>query len=375
MTLTKVDYTTFTKNDPNSHLGIVGTDHLDFDAYRNEDCYLYKDYGVDYFGDFDNHKVDIWLSRTSDSGSQGTVWMLSDDIDDVKGLKDANKDYIRVYVVYSDKLNQRIWLEECYNGVTYVDDYFTDTFDYNWRYITIEKSGTSLICKIYSDSARTTLLDTLSLTLHTDHKFRNLFACNTYNQGVADVCTLDIENLSIPYVVLPIACDTPTSHFSSGCDLLLHYDVDNDGVINLGELNQSYSDYENGIITEEEFDFVSDAYIYDGINVVCPGCFSYTCDSPTVHYPTGCALVLHYDQNSDGEIGDMDALRAADDLGTGIITTEEMDFIAKAYAANSILDLCPGCYTVVITFVAKKEDNSELTNVKVYINQELKGET
>ncbi|GAH25046.1 unnamed protein product [marine sediment metagenome] len=69
-----------------------------------------------------------------------------------------------------------------------------------------------------------------------------------------------------------IECDNPTPHFSSGCELLLHC-ADNDGLINLDELNQSYSDYENGVITEEEFDFVSDAYIYGGVNVVCPGCW------------------------------------------------------------------------------------------------------
>ena len=72
---------------------------------------------------------------------------------------------------------------------------------------------------------------------------------------------------------MTITCDGPTSHFSSGCELVLHYDVDNDGLINLDELNQSYADFENGIITEGEFDFVSDAYIHGGINVVCPGCY------------------------------------------------------------------------------------------------------
>ena len=74
-----------------------------------------------------------------------------------------------------------------------------------------------------------------------------------------------------------ITCDNnpfASLGLDTGCKLLLHYDADNDGVINIDELNQSYSDYESGIITEKEFDFVSDAYIYGGINVICSSCWT-----------------------------------------------------------------------------------------------------
>lgn len=88
------------------------------------------------------------------------------------------------------------------------------------------------------------------------------------------------KNFYIREVITGITCDNLTTHFSSGCELLLHYDADNDGLINLNELNQSYDDYASGVITEEEFDFVSDAYIVmEGeirtgrINVICPGCW------------------------------------------------------------------------------------------------------
>jgi hypothetical protein len=78
-------------------------------------------------------------------------------------------------------------------------------------------------------------------------------------------------------VVGVITCDYnpfASMDLDTGCKLLLHYDADNDGLINLDELTQSYTDYENGIIAEEEFDFVSDAYINDNINVVCPECYT-----------------------------------------------------------------------------------------------------
>ena len=195
--LLKQDYTTFTEVDPNSHLALVGTDHLDFDAYMNEDCYLYKDYGVDYFGDFE-HKVDMKASPI-DSDSLGVFWLLSNDIDDVKGLQDASKTAIHVCLTESAGFKMILVTEE-YNGMSYKTAWMSGVAD-TWYYLTITKSGTSLIVNIYSDSARTNLLSFLPLTLHADHKFRYLFGCNTWNSGDAKVCTFDIENLLLtPYL-------------------------------------------------------------------------------------------------------------------------------------------------------------------------------
>ena len=265
MAITNVDYTTFTEEDPSSHL-TVSMHHLDFDAYMNEDCYLYKDYGIDYFSDFE-HKVDVKASGL-DYGDGGYIWMLSNDIDDGYGLLHDRKTFIGISFWYD-----ALVLEEVHSSDAYLDFSSTISED-TLYYLTITKSGTLLTCKIYSDSGRTILLDTLSLTLHADHKFRYLFGCNTYNTHSPNVCTLNIQTLSIE--IPSVACDNnpfASLGLDTGCKLLLHYDADNDGLINTDELNQSYADYESGIITYEEFDFVSDAYINGSINVICPGCW------------------------------------------------------------------------------------------------------
>jgi hypothetical protein len=186
-----LDYNDFTEVDPNTHLAIVGTNHLDFDAYKNEDCYLYKDYGTDHFGDFE-HKVDMKASALDDYDNS-FFWMLSNDINDVHDLYGGGKTFLTLRCIKFSGTSH-IVLEEYESGNLWYDDYVI-TGD-TWYYLTVTKSGTSLTCKIYSDSARTILLDTLSLTLHADHKFRYLFGCNTYNDGNANVCTLDIENLT-----------------------------------------------------------------------------------------------------------------------------------------------------------------------------------
>jgi hypothetical protein len=69
-----------------------------------------------------------------------------------------------------------------------------------------------------------------------------------------------------------VTCPHPTTHFASGCDLLLHYDTNNDGLISSAELSVANSDVTTGALTQGEYNFVSQAR-YNSINSVCPGCY------------------------------------------------------------------------------------------------------
>lgn len=166
---------------------------------------------------------------------------------------------------------------------------------------------------------------------------------------------------------MTVTCDAPTSHFSSGCELLLHYDVDKDGLINLSELTQSHSDYESGIITEEEFDFVSDAYINGGINVICPDCFM-SCILPTSHHASGRDLLIYWDTNKDGILSGPEVAYAISRLnGDSEITIGEVGFIYNCYInyAGVIDDMCP--LVVNVTFSANVADAT------LYVDGEHKG--
>ena len=198
-----LDYLSFVEEDPNTHLA-VASQHLTFEAYLNEDCYLYKDFGVNFFGDFE-HKVDI-KGTGVDAYEMGYFYLLANAIDDAKGLNDANETFIAVRLKGALLDVQYIELVEGYSGTVYYDQYsFTEGTDY---YCTIVKTGTGLSCKIYSDSDRTNLLHTLQLTLHADHEFRYLYGCNSENSGGGSGyhCTLDIYNLTLKTYVY----STPT---------------------------------------------------------------------------------------------------------------------------------------------------------------------
>ena len=188
------DFTTYTEVDPNSHIGLVGTNHIDFDAYGNEDAYRYKDKGAGHFTDFE-HKVDVRLISGSEDYCYGGCWMLSNDIDDINGLCTAGKSNLHIRVGRWPTDQAWILLDENYLGTHYYT-YYVGIYN-TWYYLTIKKTGTALECEIYSDSARTNLLSTLALTLHDTYNFRYIFAAATYNENQARVAVLDIENLDL----------------------------------------------------------------------------------------------------------------------------------------------------------------------------------
>jgi hypothetical protein len=193
--MTVEDFTTYTKVDANNHIGLVGTNHVDFQDYRNEDAYLYKDKGTEHFTDF-THLLDGRINSHS-GNNLAYIWMLSNDVDDVKGLSDAHKNFIIVRFYYYSgfyfSIEEFYWdgsTEQEYNA------YHSATAG-TWYYLKIIKSGTSLKAEAYSDAARTNKLWECSLTLHDSGSKRYIFVCNTWNSGSAYYGDEDIENLDL----------------------------------------------------------------------------------------------------------------------------------------------------------------------------------
>jgi len=189
------NFTSYTEIDPNNHIELVGTNHIDYIAHNDEDTYLYKDKGIDYFGSDWEHKLDLKPVSSSEAFDGTDVNLLSNDIDDAMGLVDADKTYVTIGVEKHGS-SYKFSVAECYLGSYYSSALYTYTLG-TWYYLTIQKVGTSLTCKIYSDNLRTILLTTLSLTLHGDHKFRYIFPVNIWNDGWDKYLDMDVENLII----------------------------------------------------------------------------------------------------------------------------------------------------------------------------------
>lgn len=171
---------TWIEVDPNNHINVVGTSQLDFACRRDEDAYVYKDFGAGYFTEFE-HRLTIKATNL-DLWEWGGVWVLSNAVDDAYGLFNSHETYIRL-CFYSNNDGRHIRLQEyCDPGTGYtgIEDYFACSLGTKY-YLTIKKVGLSLTCEIYGDENRTDLLDILNLTLRTDSSFRYLFAALASN--------------------------------------------------------------------------------------------------------------------------------------------------------------------------------------------------
>jgi len=204
------DFTTYTEVDPNSHISKT-THHIDFDAYYNEDARLYKDYGVDHFGNF-KHLINFQAADSSTGKDHAAwIWVLTDTENDTYL---NSRPLIAIMIYHDDSETTKyphIYLREHTTSGLNQDVYIgqADT----WYYLTILKYGTSLKCEIYSDSTRTNLLDTLSITLGTDYSFRYLRPATTHDADLDQYLNLDIEDLALFKYV-----DPEPSHGSWGTE-------------------------------------------------------------------------------------------------------------------------------------------------------------
>jgi hypothetical protein len=196
------DFTTYTEVDvPADHIQFTGTNRIDHAAYRDEDTYLYDDKGVAHFGDF-THKVDIRSDFQDNDWAGGSVWMLSNHIEDRNDLHTATNPFIGV-MIWGTNANRRIYLEESTGAGAWNQDWCNINAN-TWYYLLIKKTGVNLICGIYSTAALRNAGDgtdgdvcNLAIVLDIDYTFRYVYACNSHNDGKNWWANNYVENLDL----------------------------------------------------------------------------------------------------------------------------------------------------------------------------------
>ena len=188
----KENLAAYSEEDPNSHITVVGTDHIDFDAYQNEDAYLYKD-TADYFGTYLKHTFDVKVvTDPVENDTRLGVWVLSNYLDDLYGLDTGSKDYVALLIVSGIGTGPYFQLRERDGADVQMTGDTTELTEGTTYSIEIERVGTKLTATIFTDS---TLFVELSLTLTGGNKYRYCMPAVTYN-GLAseDVDTNLIVN-------------------------------------------------------------------------------------------------------------------------------------------------------------------------------------
>lgn len=194
----------YTEEDPNGRLSESATRVTYAGLTNAETAYLYYDKGVNFFnGDFLHH-VDI-LASSGSSGAGGNVWALSNDLGDYWTLRSGGKNMLCAQFVQEtyDTDHMRLFLFEQDGGDSYANQdtyFFVYSTPYYLKIKRDESVGTygTFYCYAYSDTARTNLLITQSIALHSSEKdFRYIYACQTRHDDGAGSVNGYTENLDL----------------------------------------------------------------------------------------------------------------------------------------------------------------------------------
>ncbi len=166
----------YTEVDPNSRITVTAT-RCTFTALTPaEEAWVYLDKGVDHFdGDFE-HLLTVKETAHNVTNNYVTVgvWGLANTIASVWDIASASGSCLAVWHYNNIGNDYRLYLVEIYEGV-FAGDAYGDAVEGTVYYTKIKRDeavGTygTLYQYIYSDAARTNLLDTTSIALHTSKK-------------------------------------------------------------------------------------------------------------------------------------------------------------------------------------------------------------
>jgi len=169
---------------------------------------LYDDKGAGHFGDYE-HLIDVCLTGGNGTSIYAWVWAVSNEIgNDYYDFTAFQGVSLRIA---SGAPNYQIQLwDKGGAGVSAVYGIALNTT----YYLTIKRAGNTLTCKIYSDSARTALLATLTIAGCAVTTWRYIYA--TFGHGyagpefISGYCEfLDLQEIVLPTVVTNAATRCP----------------------------------------------------------------------------------------------------------------------------------------------------------------------
>jgi len=194
------DYTTGIKVDPNNRYTVAISSVTVNDLGINESAYIYWDEGVGNFnGDYE-FLLDIKTIGGSSTGAYGYGWVVANEISDMNAIQQTTPQGSHgLYGKESFSGTQDIVIiEGTTGGSTYIDFFRGGgNVQFYTKIIRDESIGANgtLYCYVYTDSARTVLVDTLSLALHEKIDFQYLYGANSDNTGGSEVYDAIFANL------------------------------------------------------------------------------------------------------------------------------------------------------------------------------------
>lgn len=156
-----MDFTTWTETDDSGDLTVASSLITISTMRRDAVSRVHRDFGADYFANFEI-QIETQVTAEEITGACG-VFAISSAVGSLNDLIVSNSGVV-IQWYYNSLFDWRLYLTDYIVG--------GDPYAYkSWlttrpgkKYLTLIRSGTSWSLKIYSDSGRTTLEDTLSIT-------------------------------------------------------------------------------------------------------------------------------------------------------------------------------------------------------------------
>lgn len=157
------DYTTFSETDSAGDITLTSATRYDVATMRRDaNSSIYKSYGANHFGSFD-HDVTGYFD-TKDLGYEtGGIWMLNN----TGHMTDSDMDTANEGITaafYYDGSNEMVVFKNYVNDSTDTNNTINLDTLYYFTIVRTTNPSNSLTCKIYDDSGRTNLVDTLTVT-------------------------------------------------------------------------------------------------------------------------------------------------------------------------------------------------------------------
>ena len=216
------DFTTYTEVDPNSRVTVTATRITWAAIERDEITYVYKDKGVAFFGGDFTHYLTINTTAIG-NGMVATHWAIANAIDTFEGIKGDGGSQLTLRVS-GGASTIGVTIGEVDSGTGYGDDYilYTAGTVLYLKIVRDESVGTygTIYCYIYSDADRTTLVDTLSVTLHTSKKdYRYIYAFQgAESTPGAPTASGYTENLELVYNATSTTAPSVTTQAATSVD-------------------------------------------------------------------------------------------------------------------------------------------------------------
>jgi len=178
------DLTEYTEVDPASHITRTQYRVTWADMVMSEQAYVYADKGTGYFTDFE-HWADV-IQTAMEDDYYVMVWALWNTVGYWNQCLLAGSG-IGIYAVRSSGQAAgkfTLTLSEWPYPTQYIDSSIDLNINQEY-YLTIKRVGANLTCDIYSDSARTVLVDSLALALHVPCQvaFRYIYPLQAYGEA------------------------------------------------------------------------------------------------------------------------------------------------------------------------------------------------